>query len=408
MATSIHKAWRTSANKTAMRGLSSLWLLPLLAAGAATGWWWHQSQQPQTAQWLTAPVQRGNIEATVAAVGTLQPLQSVEVGAQVSGQITRLLVKAGDVVEQGQPLAEIDASVLAATVEAGQAQIKSLQAELTEARANRLLTEQQYQRQESLVKSDATSKEAAQIAHTNLTAATARVEQIQAQIQQIKASLRADEARLGYTRIVAPIAGTVTSVDAKVGQTLNATYQTPTILRIADLSRMQVWTQVSEADIGRIRAGQNAWFTTMGGMGDANPRRWEGSVEQVLPAPPSKAGQEDAAVAAPKQAVQYTVLFDVGNDDGALMPQMTAQVVFVTEFAQDVLLAPLGGLTSQSQQNQRYSAKVLDAGQQIQEREVQTGKQDRMAAEVISGLQEGDLLITGEIPPAPRSGWLQW
>lgn len=387
------------------------WWLPTVVVVFITSWWWYRHelvQRQEQAAWLTAPVQRGNIEATVAAVGILQPLQSVEVGAQVSGQITRLLVRAGDVVKQGQVLAEIDASVLAATVEAGQAQIKALQAQLTQAKANHLLTRQQYQRHQRLMHSHATSEDAMQIAQANYTAASAHIEQIQAQTQQLKATLRADAARLGYTRIVAPIAGTVTSVDAKLGQTLNATYQTPMVLRIADLSRMQVWTLVSEADISRIRAGQHAWFTTLGGMSDAQPRRWQGQVSQVLPAPPAKPGQDDTQATANKQAVQYTVLFDVINDDGALMPQMTAQVVFVTETAQNVLLAPLGGLTAIQGQSQLYEARVLDNQKQPHTRQVRTGRQDRLAAEVLEGLAEGEHIITGQSATQPASGWLQW
>ncbi|THU05515.1 efflux RND transporter periplasmic adaptor subunit [Lampropedia puyangensis] len=391
-----------------MGGLSLWWLAPAigLAVGAASFLW--QQKNPPSPTWLSAPVVRGNIEATVAAVGTLQPLQSVEVGAQVSGQIMRLLVSAGDTVEQGQLLAEIDASVIEATVEAGRAEIKALQAQLADARAQRLLTQSKLERQQLLHNSQATPREAMEEATANHASAVAKIDQLQAQIQQLKARLRADEAQLGYTRIVAPIAGTVTSVDAKLGQTLNATYQTPTVLRLADLSRMQVWTQVSEADIGRVRSGQTAWFTTLGSMGEAAPRQWHGRVKQVLPAPPVKAGQEDAAAAANTQAVQYTVLFDVANDDGALMPQMTAQVVFVTASAQDVLLAPLGGLQTAAGQSQRYEARVLDSNQQVQTRTVRIGKQDRLAAEVLDGLREGENLITGEVPAPPPTGWLQW
>lgn len=399
---------RTHPQLRHQRGLSAWWLVPvvaLAAVGSAIAW---QQQGLSDTTWLTAPVQRGHIEATVAAVGTLQPLQSVEVGAQVSGQVMRLLVAAGDTVEQGQLLAEIDASVIAATVEAGRAEIKALQAQLVDARAQRVLSHSKLQRQQLLSERQASPREALEEATAAHASASARIDQLQAEIQQRQASLRADEAQLGYTRIVAPIAGTVTSVDAKLGQTLNATYQTPTVLRLADLSRMQVWTQVSEADISRVRAGQSAWFTTLGSMGHSQPRQWHGQVKQVLPAPPVKAGQEDQNAQAKVQAVQYTVLFDVANDDGALMPQMTAQVVFVTESAQDVLLAPLGGLTPIAKEPQWWQARVLNGQQQIETRRVLTGKQDRIGAQVLEGLQEGELLVTGEVAPAANSGWLQW
>src|SRR5690606_19731908 len=152
---------------------------------------------------------------------------------------------------------------------------------------------------------------------------------LRAQIDQTQASQRAEEARLGYTRIYASMAGTVVSVEAREGQTLNATYQTPNILRIADLSGMTVWTEVSEADVRRVKAGMPVFFTTLGGS-DEMARRWESTVRQVLPTPPVAPASEGGAAPAATKAVVYTVLFDVDNTDGELMPQMTAQVAFIT------------------------------------------------------------------------------
>lgn len=363
---------------------------------AAAGWLW--SQRPPPAAWQTVVLGKGDIEASVAAIGTLQPLRSVDVGAQVSGQINRLLVKAGDEVNKGELLAEIDASVFAATVEAGRAQLAGLRAQLDDARAQRELAGQQHARQQQMAQEEATRLEDVQTAAATLRSASARVAQVEAQIAQTAASLRADEARLGYTRIYAPIAGTVTGIDVKEGQTLNATYQTPPVLRIADLSRMTVWTDVSEADIRHVKAGMPAYFSTLGG----DRRRWNGTVRQVLPAPPVAAGSQNTGGAAPAagtKAVQYTVLFDVDNPDGALMPQMTAQVTFVAVSARDVLTAPLAAFKAVDGDPEVAEARVLAdqaSGQAVEVRRVRLGRRDRLRAEVLEGLAAGEQLITGE------------
>lgn len=386
------------------------YLVPL-AAVLALGGLWLALRPAAASPWQTVAVAKGDIEASVAAIGTLQPLRSVDVGAQVSGQITRLLVRAGDAVEKGQLLAEIDASVLAATVEAGQAQIASLRAQADDARAQHELAQQQYARQQQLASDEATRLEDLQTAAATLKSAAARIAQYEAQIKQTAASLRADEARLGYTRIYAPIAGTVTSLDVKEGQTLNATYQTPTVLRIADLSRMTVWTDVSEADIRQVKAGMPAYFSTLG----SDRRRWSGTVRQVLPAPSAAVGAPAAAQGgmppAGTKAVQYTVLFDVDNPDGALMPQMTAQVTFVSAAVKGVLTAPLAAFTALDGESGTYEARILaekSPDQLVEVRRVQLGTRNRLLAEVTGGLEEGERLITGEAPPDTGVRRFQW
>ncbi|MEG2631068.1 MAG: efflux RND transporter periplasmic adaptor subunit [Comamonas sp.] len=391
------------------RPRAARYLIPL-AAVVALGGLWLALRPAAASPWQTVTVARGDIEASVAAIGTLQPLRSVDVGAQVSGQITRLLVRAGDAVEKGQLLAEIDASVLAATVEAGQAQIASLRAQADDARAQHELAQQQHARQQQLASDEATRLEDLQTAAATLKSAAAHIAQYEAQIKQTAASLRADEARLGYTRIYAPIAGTVTSLDVKEGQTLNATYQTPTVLRIADLSRMTVWTDVSEADIRQVKSGMPAYFSTLG----SDRRRWSGTVRQVLPAPSAAVGAPAAGGGMPPagtKAVQYTVLFDVDNPDGALMPQMTAQVTFVSAAVKGVLTAPLAAFTALDGESGTYEARILaekSPDQLVEVRRVQLGTRNRLLAEVTGGLEEGERLITGEAPPDTGVRRFQW
>ena len=234
-------------------------------------------------------VSRGSIESSVSALGTLQPRRYVDVGAQASGQIRKLHVEAGDDVTEGQLLVEIDPSTQQAKVDAGRYSIEMLKAQLAEQRAQYTLARQQYQRQQRLAAGGATRTEDVQSAQAQMLATQARIEMYQAQIRQAQASLRSDEAELGYTRIYAPMSGTVVAVDAREGQTLNAQQQTPLILRIAKLSPMTVWAQVSEADIGRVKPGMPAYFTTLSGEG----RRWTGKVRQILPVPPKPLDQSN-------------------------------------------------------------------------------------------------------------------
>jgi ABC-type lipoprotein export system ATPase subunit len=212
-----------------------------------------------------------------------------------------------------------------------------------------------------------------QSAQAQLAGAAARIEHLKAQIEQTQATLKADEARLGYTRIYAPMAGTVVTVEAREGQTLNATYQTPNILRIADLTAMTVWTDVSEADVRRVKPGMPVYFTTLGSAGQDKPRRWSSEVRQVLPAPSASvapAGNAANAPAAATKAVAYTVLFDVDNLDAELMPQMTAQVVFVAERAPQALTVPLVALQPDAKGDGQV-VRVLNARGQPESRAVQ-------------------------------------
>ncbi|WP_435635627.1 efflux RND transporter periplasmic adaptor subunit [Pseudomonas solani] len=335
-----------------------------------------------------------SIESSVSALGTLQPRRYVDVGAQASGQIQKLHVEAGDTVEEGQLLVEIDPSTQQARVDAGRSSIDTLKAQLEEQRAQHELARQQYARQQKLAASGATRDEDLQVAHAQQRSTQARIAMIQAQIRQAQATLRSDEAELGYTRIYAPISGTVVAVDARVGQTLNAQQQTPLILRIAKLSPMTVWAQVSEADIGRVRPGMPAWFTTLSGEG----RRWEARVRQVLPLPPRPLDQLSQGGGSPTgsggRVVLYTVLLDVDNQDNALMTEMTAQVHFVSQRAENTLAVPIAALRDGDAGGDMVL--VVGARGALEERPVQTGLRDRMQVQVLSGLAEGERLLIGE------------
>ncbi|WLG54693.1 efflux RND transporter periplasmic adaptor subunit [Pseudomonas extremorientalis] len=351
----------------------------------------------------TVTVTRGNIENSVTALGTLQPRRYVDVGAQASGQIRKIHVEAGDQVQEGQLLVEIDPSTQKAKLDASRYAIENLKAQLQEQKAQHELARQKYQRQQRLVAGNATREEDVQTAKAELSATQARVDMFQAQILQAQASLRSDEAELGYTRIYAPMTGTVVAVDARVGQTLNAQQQTPLILRIAKLSPMTVWAEVSEADIGHVKPGMTAYFTTLSG----GNRRWTSTVRQILPIPP-KPLNETQGSGSPNSSnksgsgrvVLYTVLLDVDNSDNTLMAEMTAQVFFVASQAQDTLTAPIAALQGTANANQQI-ARVVGKNGRIEQRQVQVGISDRLRVQVLDGLNEGDQLLVG---PADGNG----
>jgi macrolide-specific efflux system membrane fusion protein len=350
----------------------------------------------------SVPVARGTIESSVSALGVLQPRHYVDVGAQVSGQILRLHVQPGDVVKRGQLLVEIDPSVQRATVDAGRASLAGLRAQRDDQQAQHVLAQQQHARQRQMAADGATRDEDVQAAQAALASAGARVRQLEAQIAQTQATLKADEARLGYTSIYAPMAGTVVSVEAREGQTLNATYQTPNVLRIADLSSMTVWSEVSEADVRRIKTGMPVYFTTLG----ESQRRWQGHVRQLLPAPPapeSKTGSDSSAKpsAAASKVVVYTALFDVDNADGELMPQMTAKVAFVEYAEKDALSVPLAALVPVAGSSDRFTARVLRPDGKVEVRQLRVGVRNRLAAQVLEGAQAGDRIVIAARAPKP-------
>lgn len=309
----------------------TLLVLAGVVAAALGGWYWHQSRETVAEdQPLIVTIGYGDIENTIAAAGKLEPSRIVDVGAQVSGQLQRLYVEVGDHVEEGQLLAEIDARVQANRVRASEASIDALRSQVQARQAALDLARQNAERQERLWRENATSELEYQNAQNNYMSAKASLEQLIAQIQQNEASLETEKTQLEYTQIRAPLSGTVVDVLLTEGVTLNANQSTPTILRIADLSTMTVKTEISEADIGRIREGMDVYFTTLGG----GQRRWYSKLEQILPSPTSE-----------NNVVLYPGLFSIENPDGALRSGMTTQVYFVTSAAYNVLTVPLGALT---------------------------------------------------------------
>lgn len=322
---------RTGRQQRLLRRTTLLALvIPALGLAGYFGWQKFHASGNELEQYQLATVQRGDIEDLVTATGTMQPREYVDVGAQVSGQLKKIHVEIGSVVEAGALLAEIDPTVFRANVDARRALLRNQQANLGDRESQLALAELQHARQKSLMTGDATTIESLQAAEATMRSAKAQVSAIQAQIEQTESTLRADEANLDYARIYAPISGVVVSVTARQGQTLNANQQAPNILRIADLSTMTVQTQVSEADVGRLQPDMDVYFTTLGSRG----RRWYGNLRKVEPTP-----------TVTNNVVLYNALFDVPNAQRNLLPQMTAQVFFVAATAKDSLFVPASAVS---------------------------------------------------------------
>lgn len=342
--------------------------------------------------YLTVEVERGSIEDSTIATGTLQPFDFVDVGTQVSGQIRSIHVEVGHEVRKGDLLAEIDSTIYRSRVEGTKAELLALKARLVDRQAQLVLAGQQLERQRQLMAARATSEQALQGAVASHKSAAAQVMALKAQIQNTESTLKGEVANLGYTLIRAPMAGTVVWLATKQGQTLNANQQAPVILRIADLSTMTVTAKVSEADIGRLEMGMDVYFTTLG----RPDRKWQGQLRKILPTP-----------SVVNNVVLYSALFDVPNPNRQLMTQMTAQVSFVSARAEDALLVPLGALQPLADKRprdvagesgadvRRYKVQVQQRDGTLDERIVTVGVTNRIDAQIVEGLAEGERVVIG-------------
>lgn len=388
-----------------------IWTLVILGSVGGLGWLFYPKGSNEFEEPLTAPIIRGSIEDLVTASGELKPIRVVSVGAQVSGQLKALHVKVGDRVTEGDLIAEIDAEVQEKEIEASLANLRGLETQLPASRANLEFAEANYRRQSRLMEENATAEAQYDQAVSALAAANAQILQLQSNIEQSRVRIEAQQTLLRYSRIEAPISGTVSEVQVEVGQTLNAAQQTPVILNIADISSMQVRSYVSEADVRKLEEGMPVYFTTLGDQ----TRRWEANLREVLLSPQNRGN-----------VIFYPALFEVGNEDESLLPDMTAEVFFVLHSSQDVVVVPLAALTIpsefgtpsasalfvqgarpelayQPEQAPKTSADegilavtyVVDESGDFTRRFLRIGARDLVSAEVLSGLKEGEQVIIG-------------
>lgn len=391
-----------------MNKIKSTWFTPtrvvlgaLVVAAAAWGVKKIFFAEPAKPDVITASATVGDMEDTVLASGTIKSFKDVSVGAQVSGQIKRLHVALGDRVQKGQLVAEIDSTTQQNAYQNAQAQIALLQAQLLAKQATLTQAELSFKRKRSLLAQDAGSAVDFEDAQAALATAKADIAVLNAQIQQAKTSLDTARVNLDYTRITAPIDGVVVAVLAEQGRTVNANQSAPTIIKLSKLDTVQIKAQISEADVVRVKPGLPVYFTI---LGEPN-KRYEAQLKSIEPVPDSS--QTDTTTSATSTsttatAIYYNGLFEVPNPDGKLRVAMTAQVFIVLAKAKDALLIPATALSDRALKGE-YTVRVLEGeerDQKVVPRKVKVGLNNRVQAQVLSGLKAGDKVVVGEAGPA--------
>ncbi len=370
-------------------------LMALVVAAAAWGIKVKWFSAPPAPQVITNDVEVGDLEDTVLATGVIRPVKQVSVGAQVSGQIKKLYVVLGDVVKQGQLIAEIDATPQNNALRNAEAALQNYSAQRQAKQAALEQAVLALKRQQELMGQDATSRQNLEAAQASVNTLQAEAKALDAQIQQQRISTDTARVNLGYTRILAPMDGVVSAVVSEEGRTVNANQSAPTIIKVAALDTVTIKAQISEADVVRVRAGMPVYFTILG-----EPRkRYEAKLRAIEPTPESE--QTDTATTTTStttSAIYYNGLFEVPNPEGKLKVAMTAQVSIVLGTAKDALLIPSSALGKRSKGG-NYAVRVLQGqGEQakVVDREVKVGLNNRVQAVVLEGLKAGDKVVVGE------------
>ena len=340
------------------------------------------SRPNETTASPSASIGTADIQQSVQAAGTLQAKVKVEVGAQVSGQVQRLHVQLGQTVRKGDLLVSLDPELGRSDVAQAEAAHAQQQAMLDSRRIDLLSARREVERQHRLLADNATAATEVERADTELAKLDTDVRGQVAVLARLQADLTKKQLALGYTRINAPMDGTVVNLAAQEGQTVIAVQVPPIMMTLANLDTLTVRTRVAEADIQSIQVGQKAYFVTL--AGEAN--RYEGKVRVIQPIPERVAN-----------AVFYNVLFEVDNSSRKLLLDMTVQVEIITGSAKNVAAIPIVALGERDSAG-LFSVYVLDAANKTTIRKVRIGLQDGVKAQVIEGVSLGDRVLLA--PPA--------
>ena len=328
--------------------------------------WWFLKPKEELPSYITSQVERGDIENNVIATGLLEATKIVSVGAQASGQLKKMYVELGDEVKQGQLIAQINSVTQENEIQTAQASIKNQQAQLAVRQATLAQVQAEYNRQKNMYAQDATSKAELESALASYKTAQAEIVALNAQIEQSRLTLATAQEELGYTRIVAPMDGTVVAIVTEEGQTVNANQSAPTIVKLAKLDTMTVNAEISEADVMKVEKGQSVYFTTLGD----SEKKYYATLRQIEPAPESISDDSSSSSSSSSsEAIYYNALFDVPNEDGKLRIDMTAQVSIIIDQAKNVLTIPSSaietkssGSKTSSSTNKQSASSQKDAG----------------------------------------------
>lgn len=336
------------------------------------------------AEYISEPVQKRTITQIVEATGTIEPINTVSIGSQVSGRIDEIFVDYNSEVEKGQLLAQIDTSLFQAQLQQSEANINNAKATLAKSKALLDYDTKTYHRYKNLYDRNLVSKNDLDSAESAYKSDLAQVAAAKASIMQAEANYATASANMGYTKIVSPVKGIVISKEVEVGQTVAASFQTPTLFTVAeDLTKMRIETSVSEADIGKVKEGQEVEYT-LDGYPDSV---FEGKVTQVRLSPTTESN-----------VVTYTVIIEVENNEGKLMPGMTANVSIITDKKENILTVPNVALKFTTVDNkQKYDKKGIWINKKGKPARIniETGVSDDNYTEVISDeIKEGDLVYT--------------
>ena len=365
---------------------------------AGLGWYGYQKMQPKNeATFITEEVKRGKIAQTVSATGEIAATNLVDVGAQVSGQIKKMHVKIGDVVKEGDLIAEIDNVTQVNEVNTRKAQLQTYQAQLESAQVALKIAQRKYSRYKSLASADAVSKEEFEATEDSLATNRAKIKELQSSIRQTQIAINTAEKDLGYTRITAPSAGTVVSLVVEQGQTINSSQTSPTVVQIADLTSMTNKMQIAEGDATKVKAGQTVNFTILSEPDTPISAKLD-SIDPGLTT--MSQGSYSKSTDTTSNAIYYYARATVPNPDGKLAIGMTTQNTVEIASADNVLMVPTVAIKTK---DGKKFVRVLGANNQASDREIQTGLKDSMNTEVKSGLNEGEKVVMSEMGAAEKA-----
>lgn len=369
-------------------------LIPIVLLSAAVGGWFYFAQNEAEATPTTALVRPGTVEETVLASGTMEAKQLVSVGARVSGQIETLAVALGDEVKKGDLIAQIDSQDQQNAVLTAKANLANIKAQIAAKKASLVEAESTLERQLKLMKSDYVSQASLDTAQAEVDVDKAELDALIAQQESIEVTVSTAQIALDRTKITAPISGTVVAIVNDEGQTVNASQSAPTIVKLADLDSMVVKAEISEADVVHVKPAQQVFFTILG----EPDHKFTATVRAVEPAP---SAIETSDTISTDVAIYYNGLLDVDNPDHLLRIGMTAEVSIILDKAENVLTVPSSALTKDAD---GYTVKLYDATDGTTTTvPVEVGLNNKIRAEIISGLSEGDEVVTGTAVVAPSA-----